>query len=215
MTTQALSLELQTREVIGKKVKKLRKAGIIPVHLYGPGVDSRSLQCGAPALIQVLAQAGGNTPISITVKGEDGNKLAFAREIQWDPRRDGIFHVDLLVAEADRLVTAQVPVVLLGESSGARSVGGTIMQQLQFLDVEALPLEMPSQAEVDLTLLTEPDGVVRVSEIRMPGNVTVLTDSEEIAVRIELPRVEVEAEFSEEGAQPGATTEITGEETQE
>ena len=194
MTTQTIKLELQPREVQGKKVKRLRQSGIIPVHLYGPGVESRSLQCRGPTLIQVLATAGGNTPILVTIEGEQDERLAFAREIQWDPRRDTIFHVDLLVAQANRPVTAQVPVVLVGESSGARMVGGSIVHQLQQLQVEALPLEMPAQAEADLEVLTEADAVIRVRDIPMPSNVTVLNDPDELVVRIELPRAEVEEE---------------------
>ena len=213
MTTQAINLELAPRELLGKKVNQLRRAGIIPVHLYGPGIESRSLQCEGPRLIQVLAQAGGNTPISVTVRGETGNQLAFAREIQWDPRRDDVLHVDLLVAEATRVVSAQVPIILIGESPGARIVGGTVMHQLRLLDVEALPLEMPGQAEVDLATLTEPDGVIRVSDISLPSNVTVLTDSEELVVRIELPRVEAveEAAVEEEAeAEDGSGEEDQG-----
>ena len=204
MTTEAIKLELVSRELLGKKVKQLRRDGIIPVHLYGPGLESRSLQCEAPRLIQVLARAGGNTPISVTVQGEDGDQLAFVREIQWDPRRDNILHVDLLVAEITRRVSAQVPIVLTGESAGARSVGGTVMHQLRLLDVEALPLEMPGQAEVDLATLTEPDGVIRVKDISLPSNVTVLNDPEDLVVRIEMPRVEVVEEGAvEEEAEAG------------
>jgi large subunit ribosomal protein L25 len=201
MTTQAITLELEPRELLGKKVKQLRRTGIIPVHLYGPGVESRSLQCQAQKLIQVLVRAGGSTPITVTVRGGQGSHLAFVREIQWDPRRDDLLHVDLLVAEANRMVRAQVPITLVGESPGARIAGGTIMHQLHELDVEALPLEMPSQAEVDLALLTEPDGVVRAGDINLPSNVTVLTDLDEVVVRIELPRVVAEEEaVSEEAA---------------
>ena len=108
MTTEGITLELEPREMLGKKVKKLRREGIIPVHLYGPGENSRSLQCTSQKLIQVLSAAGGNTAITVSIQGESGNKLAFAREIQWDPKRDDIFHVDLLVAEVNRPVTAQV-----------------------------------------------------------------------------------------------------------
>jgi large subunit ribosomal protein L25 len=163
----------------------------------------------------VLARAGGSTPISITVAGETGNHLAFAREIQWDPIRDNVLHVDLLVADAGRPVSAQVPIILNGESPGARTVGGTVMQQLRQLDVEALPLEMPSQAEIDLAILNEPDSVVRVSDISLPGNVTVLTDPEDVVVRIELPRVEtVEEEGVEDEAEAAGGTGPSAEEEQ-
>ena len=216
MTTQAIKLELEPRDVLGKKVKQLRRVGIIPVHLYGPGLDSKSLQCQAQKLIRALSLAGGATPIIISIQGEKGDQLAFAREIQWDPKRDEIYHVDLLVAEADRPVTAQVPIVLSGESPGARLVGGSIVHQLHELEVQALPLEMPSRAEVDLGILTEPDSVVRVADIQLPSNVTVLSDVEQIVVRIELPRVEVEEEVEvEEGAEEEAGETPTTEEGRE
>ncbi len=210
MTTQGITQELETRELLGKKVKKLRREGIIPVHLYGPGENPRSLQCQSQKLIQVLSAAGGNTAITVSIHGEPGNKLAFAREIQWDPKRDSIFHVDLLVAEVNRPVTAQVPIEFIGESSGARSVGGTIMQQLRQVEVQALPLEMPSQVEIDLALLTDPDSVIRVGDLGLPPEVTVLTDSEEVVVRIELPRVEVEGAI-EAGTAEGPAAEAEGE----
>ena len=198
MTTEAVSLELDPRELLGKKVKRLRREGIIPVHLYGQGVESRALQCNAPKLIQVLSRAGGNTPITITISGEGGSQLAFAREIQWDPRRDDLTHVDFLVAEATRLVSAQVPIVLIGESSGARSSGGTVMQQLRTVDVEALPLEMPAQVEVDLAVLTEAAGVIRAGDLAFASNVNLLTDPDEVVVRIEAARVVEEELVAEE-----------------
>ena len=188
MTTQSVELELQPRELLRKKVGRLRRAGIIPVHLYGPGMESRSLQCAGPRLIQALTRAGGSTPISITIEGEPGGHLAFAREVQWDPRRDVVLHVDLLAADVARLVTAQVAVALTGESPGARSVGSSVTQQLFSIEVQALPLDMPSQAEVDLEQLTEPDGVIRVSDIGLGPRVTILTDSEEFVARVDIPR---------------------------
>lgn len=188
MTTNSIQLDLEPRELTGKKVGRLRRSGIIPVHLYGPGIEPRALQCSGPRLIQALSLAGASTPISINIQGESGTHLAFAREIQWDPRRDDLLHVDLLAADVSRPVTAQVVIVLSGESPGARSVSGTVLQQLRTIDVQALPLEMPSQADFDLSDLTEPDGVVRVGDIVLSDTVTVLTDAEEVVARIELPR---------------------------
>ena len=207
MTTNAVQLELDPRELMGKKVGRLRRAGIVPVHLYGPGMEPRALQCQTSVLIRALARAGGATPINITIQGESGTHLAFAREIQWDPRRDDLLHVDLLAADVSRPVTAQVPIMLTGESEGARGVGGTVMQQLRTLDVQALPLEMPSQIEIDLAIMEEADSVIRVSDLQIPGTATVLTDSEELVARIELPRVMEEVvvggEEGEEGLEEG------------
>jgi large subunit ribosomal protein L25 len=207
MTTASISLELSPREVLGKKVKRLRQQGVIPVHLYGPGVDPQPLQCETTKLVDVLVRAGGNTAVTVTVQGGQETHLAFAREIQWDPRRDDILHVDFLAVDASRPVSAQVPITLIGESSGARTAGGTVMQQLRDLNVEALPLEVPRELELDLTMLTEPDGVLRAADIVIPGNVTLLTDPEDVVVRIEVLRAVVEEEVFAEDEGADASTE--------
>lgn len=204
-TSNAIQIELEPRELMGKKVGRLRRAGIVPVHLYGPGIEPRALQCQASRLIRVLAQAGGATPISITIHGEPQTHLAFAREIQWDPRRDDLLHVDLVAADINRPVTAQVPIIFIGESPGARDVSGTVMQQLRTIDVQALPLEMPSQIEIDLAVMTQHDSVLRVADLSLSGNATILTDPEEMVARIELPRVAEEISVvGEEGLEGGA-----------
>ena len=207
MTTESISLELSPREVLGKKVKRLRQQGVIPVHLYGPGVDPQPLQCETTKLVDVLVRAGGNTAVTVTVQGGQETHLAFAREIQWDPRRDDILHVDFLAVDASRPVSAQVPITLIGDSPGARTAGGTVMQQLRDLNVEALPLEVPRELELDLSMLTEPDGVLRAADIVIPGNVTLLTDPEDVVVRIEVLRAVEEEVFTEEGAEASTESE--------
>ncbi len=198
MTTESISLELSPREVMGKKVKQLRREGTIPVHLYGPGVEAQPLQCDTTSVVDVLVKAGGNTAVHITVQGSQGSHLAFAREIQWGSRRDDILHVDFLAVDATRPVSAQVPITLIGESPGARTAGGTVMQQLRDLSVQALPLEVPRELQLDLSTLTEPDGVLRAGDIAIPSSVTILTDPEDVVVRIEVLRAVEEEVFGEE-----------------
>lgn len=202
MTTSAVHLELQPRELMGKKVGRLRRAGIVPVHLYGPGIDPRSLQCAAPTLIRVLAEAGASSPITVTIEGESESHMAFAREIQWDPRRDAVLHVDLLAADLSRPVTAQVPVSLTGESPAAARGGGYVSQLLFEIQVSALPLELPAQIEVDVSALTDAASDIRAGGIDLPQGVTVLTDSEELVARVEVPRSAVGADQPE--AESGA-----------
>ena len=210
-----ITLKLQLRETLGKKVKALRRAGITPVHLYGSGTSPRSLQCQSQELVKVLTRAGGNTAVSITIDGESDEHLAFVREIQWNPIRGDLFHVDFLRTEATQLVSAEVPVALIGDSPGARQISGTVVQQLRTISVEALPLDMPQDIQVDLSVLTEPDGVIRAGDIPMPSNATLLTDANEVIARIEAARVEevrVEGAISEEA---GAGDEETPAESQE
>ena len=212
MTTSAVQLELQPRELMGKKVGRLRRAGIIPVHLYGPGIESRALQCAARQLIPILAAAGASSPISVSIEGEQGSHLAFAREIQWDPTRDTVLHVDLLAADVSRTVTAQVNIVFVGEAPGAVRTGGNISQLLFSIDVSALPLDMPAQAEVDLAVMTSDDSVIRAGDIPLPSEVALLTDPEEMVARIDVPRGAIGVEAEEEEATEEAEAESESEE---
>ena len=204
MTTSSVRLELQPRELLGKKVGRLRRAGIIPVHLYGPNIESRALQCAGRQLIPALAAAGASSPITVSIEGESGSHLAFAREIQWDPTRDTVLHVDLLAADVSRPVTAQVSLALTGEAPGATRSGGNVTQQLLAIEVSALPLDMPAQVEVDLAVMTDAGSVIRAGEVSLPANVTLLTDAEELVARIDIPRgaVAVEQEDEEEADTP-------------
>jgi large subunit ribosomal protein L25 len=204
MTTSAVTLELQPRELLGKKVGRLRRAGIIPVHLYGPGVESRSLQCAARHLITTLAAVGASSPVTVTIEGESGSHLAFAREIQWDPRRDTVLHVDLLAADVSRPVSAQVSVVFEGEAPGAARSSDNVIQQLVSIEVSALPLDMPSQITIDLSVMTEPGSVIRAGDVVLPSGVSLLTDTEEIVARIDVPRVAMGADAAEGEAQEEA-----------
>ncbi|MBM3942135.1 MAG: 50S ribosomal protein L25 [SAR202 cluster bacterium] len=204
MTTEAVQLELEPRETLGKKVRRLRRTGVVPVHLYGAGLESRALQCEARTLIRVLARAGGNTPVTLRVHGEQKEQLAFVREVQWHPVKGELLHVDFLAVQADRPVSAQVPVVLRGESPGAIQVSGMVVLQLRELDLEALPLEIPHQVEVDLRRLTDPSGTIKAGEIALPARVTLLNDADEVVVRIETRRAAVEREAAAEGEAPAA-----------
>jgi large subunit ribosomal protein L25 len=201
--TDRLTLTLQTREALGRKVKALRRGGIVPVHLYGPNIASQSLQCESRELIKVLAQAGRNNTVTITVQGEKEEHLAFVREIQWNPIRGDLFHVDFLRAELTQRVAAEVPVVMVGDSPGARQAMGTVVQQLRTVNVVALPLEMPSQLTLDLSTLTEPDGVLRAGDASLPEGATLLTAPDTVVARIQVARAEAfegEAEAPEADA---------------
>ena len=212
MTTQAIQLDLELRVILGKKVKTLRKAGIIPVHLYGPGVDDKALQCDQSTLIRALSQAGGTTPITINVPGEVTDQLVFAREIQWEPVRGNILHVDLLAVRTDQRVAAQIPISLTGDSPGAREAGGTVILQLREVSVEAMPLEIPSEIIVDLAQLTDPNGAIRAGDLELGNNITLTTDVEEVVARIEVARAiedTIETPESREATEeePGNTSE--------
>jgi large subunit ribosomal protein L25 len=198
-----ISLNLHPRSSFRKKNKALRRSGLTPVHLYGPGIEPKSLQITSADLIKALAQAGATTPVSITVDGESGEHLAFAREVQWDPVRGDLVHVDFLRTVATELISAEAPVVLEGESAGARASFGSVVQLLRQVTVEALPLDMPREILVDVGVLDQPDSVLRAGNLSIPRGVTLLTDREEMVARVEAGRTTFEAAAGpQEEAQP-------------
>ncbi len=212
MTTEAIKLELEPRVILGKKVKQLRRIGAIPVHLYGPGIEARPLQCERKQLLRALAQAGNTNPITLSVRGETGEQLTFAREIQWNPMRGDLLHVDFLAVSATEKVSAQVPVTLVGESPGARETGGAVAQVIYHLDVEALPLEIPNEVEINLAELVDPNALIRVADIPLPSSVTLLTDPEALVLRVEAGR-EVPAMADDEAPTLGNTPASNSEES--
>ena len=172
------------------------------MHLYGPGIDPRFLQCRGPELLKALNEAGGNTPIFITLPDQGEEHLAFVREVQWDPIRGNLFHVDFLRTDASQRVSADVPVILEGESQAARAAGGIVNQLLRNLSIEALPLDMPADIRVDISVLVELTSVIRAGDALLPADATLLTDAEELLARVELPRVTAEDEFAAGEAAP-------------
>ncbi len=205
-----LTITLDPRTLTGKKVKNLRKAGIIPVHIYGQGIDSQSLQCEAKTLYRILSQAGMNTPISVSIPGQDDEKLTFIREIQWHPVRGELLHVDFLNVDVANEITTTVPITLIGDAPAVHVVpDSSIVQLLREVEVRALPLDVPSELTADLGLIQEAGDVVRLSDVELPEGVASLMDEEEVVARLEIVRAEVVEE--EEPLEPGEEGETEGE----
>ena len=96
-----LVLTVEYRDVNGKKVSTLRNEGITPVHMYGPGIDPRSLQCDTALVDKIVSEAGGNIPVTINLAGED-DEVCFIREVQYHPVKDVIIHVDFMKVDVTK-----------------------------------------------------------------------------------------------------------------
>ena len=191
-------LDLEPRVVLGKKVKVLRRNGVIPVHVYGAKDAPESLQCERAALERVLAQAGSSTPVFLGIAGKQDRQLAMVREVQWEPVKGSLLHVDFLRVEAAVPISVDVPLVFEGESMGARAAGGNVAQVLYSLTVQALPLDAPSSLIVDLSTLTDAQMAIRAQDVELPANVSLESNPEALVARIDLPHATMEE--AEEGA---------------
>ena len=198
------SVKLSPRTVIGKKVNVLRRQGLVPVHVYGVKIEPASLQIEGRALIRLLDQVGTNVPVSVEYDGGNKENICFVREVQRHPVTEDIIHVDFLRVDVSQKISAEVPVILDGAPPGVTQLGGVLLQNLQSLLVEALPMEMPSAFHVDITILDDFEKTIVVGDVTAPRDVAILSDPDEMIARVTAPRIEVvEVKEEEEEGEPG------------
>ena len=206
------ALNVETRQGIGKGVaRKLRAAGRIPAVCYGKGEPSLSISLDPRALRRLLerSEAGMNTLINLAVEGGgafDG-KMVLVRELQKDPVEDSYLHADLFAVDVRQVVEVSVPIHITGRAQGVE-LGGILDQVLREIDLECLPLAIPSEILVDVSELDVGQSL-HVSDIVLPEGVTLRSDPGLSVVSVVAPaKVEEVAEVPEEaeveGEEPAA-----------
>ncbi len=186
-------IELQTtnREILGNKVRFLRRRGIIPLHLFGHNIESAALQCDVAQLQQVLAQAGKTRLISLKLDKAKKPRNVVVREIQRDTLTGELLHVDFYQVRMEEKIKVEVPIVLIGEAPALKSKENTLLQELSSLTIECLPDQIPANVEVDLSSLTEAEQAIRVNDVVLDEEITILNNPERIMVKISSrPRAE-------------------------
>ena len=199
-----IELETTRREMLGKEVRFLRRQGIMPIHLFGHGVESLALQCDATSLQQTLSRAGQTRLINIKIHGEKKPRPVVVRGVHREPVRGGLLHVDFFQVSMKERVKINVPLILVGEAPILKSKDNMVVQELNTLAVECLPASIPGSLELDVSSLSEPDQVLRVKDIEVTEDVAVQDDAELVVVRVILrPIAKVEEPvIAEEVAEP-------------
>jgi len=179
-----IELKASKREILGKKVRFLRRQGITPVHLFGHGIESVALQCDTAKLQQALAKTGKTGLLSLKLDGEKRPRTVVVREVQVEPRTGKSLHVDLFQVTMAEEIKMEVPIVLVGEAPALKSKENMLVQELNTLTVECLPAKIPTGVELDISSLTEPEQTVRVKDIELDKEITILNNAELAIVRI-------------------------------
>ena len=197
-----IELTVTNREILGKKVKHLRRQGITPVHLFGHGIESLALQCDTGELERVLGQAGQTRLISLKLDKEKKPRSVVVREFDRDWRKGQLVHVDFYQVKMEEKIKLEVPVVLVGEAPALKSKTYMLEHELGTLTVECLPAKIPASLEVDISSLTEPEQTIRVKDVALDKDITVLNDPELVVAKISSRPVEkIEEEVVEEVAE--------------
>lgn len=197
-----LILEATKREESGKQNRALRAAGQVPAVVYGHGKAARAIKLDAKLMDRTFNKAGGNKIINLKIDGgKDENVLI--HDIQQDGRTGAILHADLYLVKMDEKIRTEIPLHFVGESTAVYQQEGTLVKNLETVEVEALPGDLPESLEVDIAVLDDFDKTIHVSDLKIPANVELLTEVEELIAKVEPPRsdeemAELDAEIEEE-----------------
>jgi large subunit ribosomal protein L25 len=199
-----IELEVQPRSVVGKKVKVLRREGIVPCVVYG---RTASMNVQAPELDawRAIADAGGQL-ITLKVGGEGEGRMVLARQIQRDVLSGRLLHADFFEVDITERLQVSVPLMLIGEPSLVEANEAVLLQALNEVEIECLPTDIMQSIEVDVSGLEDFSDAVYVRDLQLPATIEVLTPGDEMIARldtIEEEEVEEEVEALFEVVEPG------------
>jgi large subunit ribosomal protein L25 len=218
MATARPTLDAANRDVTGKAVNRLRKEGRLPAVVFGHGLDSSNVSLDTHDFELLRKHVGPNALIDLSVDGKKA-KPVLVQHVQVHPVNRRPLHVDLFAVRMTEELTVDVPLVATGVSTAVTDLGGTLLHPNETIKVKALPDHLPQSIEYSVESLVDFDGSIKVSDLTIPGDVTLLTEPDEIIATVQRPRVEVEevpeaaeGEEAAEGAEGAAEGEApTGE----
>jgi len=187
-----LELEVLKRDITGKKVRFLRRGGLIPCNVYGHGIDSVPVQVDARKLGHVLARAGGTDLISLKIGDSATAKKVIIREVQRNPMTREPIHVDFYQVKMTEKLKAEVPLVFVGEAPALKLKNMALLHAITSLQIEALPDDLPHNIEVDISVLAEAEQAIHVKDIKIGKKITVHSDPEQMVIKVAEARKQVE-----------------------
>lgn len=165
-----VTLKLEERTVHGKKVSSLRREGLVPAVVYGPGIEPISVHVANNVLAKAYAQAGKHAPVHLIIGTK--KKIAMIKDVDHDPVKRSIKHVSFHAVKASDPVTAEVPIQLVGEGeSEAEKSGLIVLQALDKIEVRALPMDLPDAVEISIVHLKEAGEKVTLADANLPEGV--------------------------------------------
>ncbi|MBW2451041.1 MAG: 50S ribosomal protein L25 [Deltaproteobacteria bacterium] len=214
MAKSVLNVEPRLRSGKGGS-RKVRAEGLVPAIVYGKGIDTLNLRIEPKALQKAIStDAGWNALITLKGNGPFDGKVVILKDMQIDPIRRNVLHVDFHAIDLKKKISVMVPVHVAGKSEGEK-MGGSLQIVRHELEILCLPTDIPPSIEIDVSSLQIGD-VVHIEDIVLPEsteaphdvNFTVLTVvglkaevEEEPEEGVEAVEIGEEAEISEESGE--------------
>ena len=190
-----LTLKAKIREERGKKVKKLRKRGVLPAVLYGPKIKNLSLEMDLKEFENIYKEAGESSLISLEVDSSTGSEQVkkfpvLIHEVKKDPLTGKPIHIDFYQPILTEEVEATVPIVFEGEAPAVKELGGTLVREISEVEVKALPKNLPHEIKVNVENLKTLEDEILVKDLKLPEGVTIQREQNEIVAVVTAPETE-------------------------
>lgn len=216
MAQETINLTLEPRTVLGKAVKHIRKEGRVPAVIHDHGQASIIVQGDSLTLLRVFQQAGKHHPITINTNGK--TYTAMIKSVEFEPRKHELTHVVFNSVAADQVVEAEVPIEAKydegDEATPAEKAGLIVLNNLETIDVEALPKDLPDVLYYDANKLVNIGDHITVADLLVPEKVTIKTDLSQSVATVYEPSALAAANDAAGGTEE-ATETIETEETTE
>lgn len=187
-----IELEAQMRTILGSRVRALRKSGFIPAVLYGKGQEALNLQVLVKEFGKVLKEAGESTLVYVNVGGKSYPTII--HDVARDPVKDHVVHADFYKVSLTEKIKTKVPVVFTGASPAVRDLAGIFVRNVNELEVEALPQNLPHEITVDISSLKQFGDQILVKNINLGPDVKIEADAETIVATVQEPKSQEELE---------------------
>lgn len=182
---QDIPVTLEERAVVRKRLKQLRKEGKVPAVVHDHGKPSLNVMGGFVELTKVYQQAGKHHTVQLEVGGK--KRLAIIKDAHFDPVKRQLEHIVFQAIAQNEKVTAEIPIVLVGEIPAIKK-SMIVLQQLDAVEVQALPKDLPEQLEVDATSLSEDGDRLTVADIDVPHGVVITGEWDHVIATVEIPK---------------------------
>jgi large subunit ribosomal protein L25 len=210
-----VKLEVKSRDK-GERAQQTRAEGYIPAVLYGAETDARNLKVVKNEFIRLYAQVGEANLVDLAIDGEDAVKVLI-KDVQKDPVRDSIIHVDFYRVNMKNKIDVEIPLNFIGEARAVKELGGTLVKNMESIEVKCLPGNLIEKIDIDLSSLNTFDDYVRVKDVSLSSDFEIINHPEEVIVHVMAAEVEKEPEpkaeeaAEEEKKEDKATAEESGE----
>lgn len=223
---QTVALKAEKRTVLGRKVKTLRRQGLIPAHVFGHKVKTEHVQVAASEFLKVFEKTGETGIIGLAVDSQ--KKPVLVKNVQVHPVTDAPLHIDFYQVNLSEKVKVNVPIEIVGEAPAVHKKIGVLLTPVSEVEVEALPADLPENIQVDVSALVEVGNEIKVKDLKIDRlKIEVHADEEIVIAQIgelvtkemEAVEAEIEAEQAEavaeekaaEGAEAAPTEEAKAE----